>query len=263
MSNSKMFSEFLVEQNLVSADDLVSILINQTKAMPTLAEIARDQTLLTAEQILSVFTRQMQSGGDFSKACQDLNLWSPEMAKAFSAENDRLRIPVVQILQSTGKVSTEKLVLALDTYLSESARPSVVAASPTPSVTPISASLSPPAVESNESMDHFREFYTQDIQAKMITLARGWDQSELDITNALIDRVHGIVGAARFAKLGEIEELFKNTESNIRALADCATPLPMQSIEAFRVELCQAFEKGWELRGADPAGSFEQSEVAV
>ena len=280
MSSTKTFSEFLVEQNLVSAEDLVALLIEQAKTLPLPAEVAREQKLLSAAQILSVFTQQMKTGSDFAKACQDLKLWTPALAAALSAENDRLRIPVVQLLQTTGKVTTEKLVLALDTYLSETARPSVsisavasvdtiiAAAMPTVEEAPVAvvaeAAASAHAESSGDSpMDHFREFYTEAMQAKMISLAKEWDQSELDITTALIDRVHGIVGAARFAKLANIEDMFRNAESNIRALADCATPLPFPAIEAFRLELCQAFEQGWALRNSPAPESVEHSEAAV
>lgn len=271
MSQSKTFSEFLVEQGLITADDLVSILIDQAKQLPTPAELAREHKLLDAKQMLSVFAYQMQTSVEFVKACRDLGLWNENFAHVFSAENSRLRVPVVQLLQKSGKLQTEALVSALDSYLSENSRPNESHREPPRAAAAVESLKQVPAFEdstmnseiyADSALGHFREYYTQTIQEKMVSLAKEWDQSNSVATDALLDRVHGIVGAARFAKLSEIEDLFKNAESNVRALADCATPLPQAAIDAFRMELVVAFEKGWSLRESAQEPS-ESIEVAV
>ncbi len=252
MNQSKPFSEYLVEQGLVTADDLVEILISQTRQLPTPAELVRQHKLLSAKQLLAVFSHQMKTSVDFSTACRELGLWTPEFQKLLQSENERLRIPIVQILQSSGKVSTEDLVSALDSFLSEAAtKPNFDA--------PQASADAPLESDGDSSNDHFKEYYSDTLQARMIALANEWDQSNSQATDVLVDGLHGLVGAARFSKLSEIEDLFKTAETNIRALADCATPLPQVAIETFRKELVQSLEKAWSLRD----GSVSEIEVAV
>lgn len=260
MNQSKTFSEFLTEQNLVSPEDLVSLLIAQSKAMPTAAEIMHSKKLLSPAQLLTIFALQTKTGQDFVSTCKSSGFWSAEVAAEFASEMNSARVPIVQLLQSSGKVTTEKLVLALDSYLSQNAKYEAA-----PEVPNVASPVKPlaEAREENSHVDHLHEFYTAALQEKIIALAKTWDQSEFEVTTALLTHVHGLVGAARFAKQPALEEIFANAESNIRALSDCATALPSASIQSFRAELVQAFENAWTMRDQSSNTQAGPTEAAV
>jgi hypothetical protein len=231
----KTFTEFLVDQGLLTHEQMVEVLIRQTSEMPTVAEIVRESGLLSAQQIFNVFMHQMKSPAvcDFSSACHELGLWTDEVAKALAEAQARLRLPIIEILVESKIVDKSKIVSLLDHYLSEAT---------TTTTTTTKAPVEPSADVSN-----FHEYYTQEIQTQVLSMAHLWKHDDEAGTAALVDKLHGLVGAARFSKLPEFEHLFKEAESSVRGARDLPA-IGEGLMAALRDDVVFNLEKAWTMR---------------
>lgn len=275
MKTRKTFSEYLVEQGHISADQLAGVLVQQIKSMPTVCEVVYNQKLLSSEQTLQALNHQMKTGCEFIKACEALGFWSQDMASQVAQALSSHRVPVAQLLQKEKLVTLDVLVGALDNYLSENAEaPAIVAIAEKAVVAEAAmveshlevqvASLGEVTDSVGADSNHFFDFYTQSAQSVMVTLTRDWNQSDMDVTSALIDRVHGLAGAARFAKLDELEAIFKEAEQLVRGAGDMPPGLGEGLMVALRNDLLALLEKAWRMRVAlHDSGSASSKEVAV
>lgn len=258
-SNSKKtFTEFLVDQAVVSHDQMVEILIRQTGEMPTVAELVRENKLLSAEQIFEVFMHQMKAPGvcDFSSACHELGLWTAEVAKGIAEAQSRLRLPIVEILVESKLVEKPKLVSLLDQYLSENVTsaiqapvPAVVVSQPAPEMIEVEPALS-------SDVSNFHDYYTQELQTQVLSMAHLWKHDDEAGTAALVDRLHGLVSAARFSKLSQFEHLFKEAESSVRGAKDLPA-IGEGLMSALRDDVVFNLEKAWAMRASLSSSQIE------
>lgn len=240
-SKSKSFSEFLVEQGAITAEQLVDLLINQAQNQPTTLELVRKRGLLSPSQILWAIAHQMKSPEpcDFTTACRQLGYWTSEMTEALSSEQARVRVPLADLLLKSESITNDKLVHFLDLYLSDVQAP--VAVSPAVAPTPVTAPR-----ESGDD-NHFHELYSPSTQSELISCANSWkgdDQS----SKVLLERIHSLVGAARFSKLGDLESIFKEAEASVKGAADLPQPITDGLLQALRDDLLQLIDRAWSAR---------------
>ena len=250
MTAAKSFSEYLVDQGAITADQLIDTLIGQANTQPTTLELVKKNGLLNSAQILRTIAHQMKSVDpiDFSTACRQLGYWSPSLSDALGSQESRLRAPIADLLLKSGFISNEKLVHFLDMYLSDFAE------SPTAvSVAPVSREPEPDPTaadsgSSSSSLEHFRDYFSPNAHATLAHLASLWNQNDPSSVTVLIDQLHGLVGAARFAKLTALEDLFKEAESSVRGASDLPSPISDGLMNALREDLCSIVERAWTLK---------------
>lgn len=119
----KYFGEFLVKKGIIDELTLVKALLEQMRAMPSIAEIAFEAKLLDANVLLSVFKLQSEQGLDFKQACMQLSLWKESFQSPIKEAMTLKRIPLGQILIREGYTDLEEMTKALDEFLSEIDKP--------------------------------------------------------------------------------------------------------------------------------------------
>ncbi|MCB0422495.1 MAG: hypothetical protein KDD61_15955 [Bdellovibrionales bacterium] len=116
---AQFFGEYLVEKQLISEEDLLAALVEQSQSIPTYLEAAFKNKLLPAEKILSVLKVQVTEGLEFKSSCRHLNLWSPELEQQLDSVISKERIPLGKILLSQNKLEVKQLIAALDDFLAD------------------------------------------------------------------------------------------------------------------------------------------------
>jgi hypothetical protein len=185
----KTFSEYLIEQGAVSAEDLLEVVLSQLKALPSICEIVAEKKLLPAGDIVAILAVQSRDRSDFVSACKAAGRWSDQIANQVWSELDNKRVPLVELLTREKRIDPDKLNRLLDSYFGEAvARPP--AAKPAP-------------IAVQEFADQFNE-------AAKRTLSEGLARPEGDPEReSAKETLHRLAGAARFAKLGELEREFE------------------------------------------------------
>lgn len=116
---AKSFGDYLVEQKLVSPEQMVVALIEQHRQIPFIPQLAFEKKIFTANELLQIFNVQQNNQVDFFSAGNITGLMTPEKRKAIEVEISQYNKPLVNILIRNGFAKIDELVMALDDYLSK------------------------------------------------------------------------------------------------------------------------------------------------
>lgn len=119
----KYFGEYLVEKKIVSADNLVQAVLQQTQSQPLTAQIAFEKKVFSADEMIKIFSFQQEHQLDFFAAGHATGLLTDEKKKLIENEQQQQHIPLARILLKNGYVGTKELVHALDEFLSTAKSP--------------------------------------------------------------------------------------------------------------------------------------------
>ena len=133
-----LFGDFLIQNNLVQADDILVSLIDQLRSVPSTAEVLYDYAIIPAADLLKILAYQQNHGLDFRASAVALGLWSTEVAQQVNDELHKLRRPLGEILVEKGYLDLQQLTKALDAYV-EAAYRDVPAAVLAPVADPVAA----------------------------------------------------------------------------------------------------------------------------
>ncbi|MFM8315657.1 MAG: hypothetical protein ACKOA8_15355 [Deltaproteobacteria bacterium] len=235
----KLFGQYLVEKGIVDESELVSALIQQIRQIPTVAEIVHEERLLTPSQILSVLAMQTRLEIDFVKACQNLGLWTPALEKKIADVSAEKRIPLGQILVTSGKVSFQKIVNALDEYLAlvrESEK------NPSQDEAPVQ-SQSPGKTIPEDLLKNFDELLSAErihaidglFSLCLEVVSKPDSGAEcLEVVRQIHRGIHEIRSIARFVKAEKTEILTEKLESSLAELLSVdPSALQQPAIELF------------------------------
>lgn len=135
----KLFGQYLIEKGIISEDDLLSALIEQIRALPSVVEIVYHSQLLSPKQMLSALELQTRENIDFLQSCRKMGVLNSQIEDKIASEVAKRKIPLGEILIKTEKVSFQKIVNALDDYLAQvneqTEKPKPVTQSPEPTST--------------------------------------------------------------------------------------------------------------------------------
>jgi len=137
-----LFGDFLIQNNLVAAEDILVALIDQLRAVPSTAEVLYDYAIIPAAELLKILAYQQTHSLDFRASAIALGIWSPEIAQQVNDELHKLRRPLGEILVDRGLLDLPQLTKALDAYV-EAAYRDV----PAPVMPPVVAPAAPSKVD--------------------------------------------------------------------------------------------------------------------
>ena len=113
----KYFGEYLISKGLINEEQLVSCLIEQSKALPSMAEVVFKKKLLYSNQLLDILKFQYENKIDFRAACIALAFWSNELEAAIESELRQIRTPLGKLLIDSGLIEMSAVTKALDEFL--------------------------------------------------------------------------------------------------------------------------------------------------
>lgn len=112
-----LLMQYLMEQKLVKAEQIVEALVEQVRSLPSSVEVVFELKLLTHEALFNILAEQQISGTDFQKSANKLGFWSDELRDRIHLELSNRRRPLVQILVQLGYLSLQNLPPVLNGYV--------------------------------------------------------------------------------------------------------------------------------------------------
>ena len=216
----QLFGEYLVKKELITQDQLLDALVEQTSSTPSLLEVCYKQNLFDASQILSILQCQSEFNLEFSLAGKKLNLWNEEKSDAANKYISSQRTPLGEILVSKGHLNNEQLLDTLDDYLHDSDADSTQP-DPTPQKPPAETPPdnlekgTPEPLETSE--DHtpdptpYCTYFHQDL---FIQLTQQITETPSSIDDVLL-QIHALRGLSQFVKLTLTQNLLKKLEDQV------------------------------------------------
>ncbi len=114
----KLFGEYLIEQKLITEDQLAATLIEQMRSLPTLAEVIFDSKLMNTSEIVRVLAFQAKRQLDFKAAAVKLNLWNQDLELKTQKIISEKRVPLGQLLYANKMLTIQDLTKAFDEFIS-------------------------------------------------------------------------------------------------------------------------------------------------
>lgn len=117
-----IFSEYLLDKNLVTADQILVALMEQLRSIPSTPELIYDKNIIPRSSLLKILVHQQNSNLDFVGSAKVLGFWDENIAGQVKTELQKLRRPLSEILVQSGAMSLQSLASALDDYVDLSNR---------------------------------------------------------------------------------------------------------------------------------------------
>jgi len=113
----KLFGTFLLEQRLITEDQLLAALVAQVEAVPSVAKIVFDRGLLSKSDQLKVMSHQALNRCEFVAACRALGMWGESLEAAIIEAVARSREPIGATLVRNQVISQQQLDDQLSAFL--------------------------------------------------------------------------------------------------------------------------------------------------
>lgn len=113
----KLFGEFLVDQQVISEEQLAIALVNQVKLMPATVEVIFQRKLLPNHKIIEILKCQQTTGRDFRSAAKFLGIWTKDLEISVTTLLEQARTPLGEVLVQLGFVTPMILTQSLDRYI--------------------------------------------------------------------------------------------------------------------------------------------------
>jgi len=115
------FGVFLVEQDIISAEQFFEAALRQTKDQVPLGRLAIDSEKLSKIHVLHILSLQKKQRARFGQIALDLGYLSKQdLADLFLEQDQRLR-PIGEILVETGAITRDRMESALKDYRRQTA----------------------------------------------------------------------------------------------------------------------------------------------
>lgn len=219
------FGEYLIQKSVVSEADLSEAWLEQLRSTPTIAEIVLSRKLLPVAQWLQVVAFQTTSHIEFASACKQVGLWTPEIEKVVFEEIRRARKSYLSSLLGRGTLKSETVNQYFDSYLLESATADQ----------PEKTSQQQPS----EAVLVFIEQFNEVARDLLLSCVEDSGADPL-FKKAAVETAHRLYGAAQFANLARMKELFRILENK---LGGSTTPDAVEKKVLF-----DGVQAGWLLR---------------
>lgn len=115
----KLFGEFLLEQKLVTVDDLMAAMMKQFKETLSVLEVVYQDNLLPKETIFDCLKIQVSTGCNFKSAMMKSGHYTKELDQKISNKISGSRKPLGEILVENGSLDYKVLGENLDSFLAE------------------------------------------------------------------------------------------------------------------------------------------------
>lgn len=212
----KLFGEFLVEKNILSEEQLLELLMQQLRDLPTVGEVVFREKLLSTRDILRTMAHQTRQGIEFRTAARELGLWNDSIEKQVAEFSARKRMYLGQLVVNCGRATLPQMEALLDEYLvsvqqerkAQEAPPNPAKAKPVEVSPPTATS----AVSDQGEPTFFGSFVDagklKEVEAAVSALRSEQDpKRRIELLDTLSHLFIEFRGAARFAELVDIEKL--------------------------------------------------------
>lgn len=244
----KLFGEFLVDQGLVSEEDVVGALMEQISSVPCIAELTFSLKLIAPKDIFKILKYQVEHQAEFRQACIEMKLWNDNIQSQIDEKLKQVRMPIGQVLLKQGKVDISALTKALDSYIMEvgndveadkQSKEPVKVVAPAVEQAPQSAaaddtSQEAPKSEGGGNLDLVGELFNHgkiDILNGLLNVLPEAQQQDpsgakaREIFRKTAEGVHELVGSARYVGSKTLENLSVSLEKLLDTTARVTTPL--------------------------------------
>ncbi|MCE5270524.1 hypothetical protein LLH00_04500 [bacterium] len=113
---STLFGQFLLERNIIDADQLKEALEYQVRNNRLLGKLALDKGFLSEADVRRVIERQWTEDKEFGTLSVELGILTPEQRDELLREQKSHHIPLGEALIALGTLSRETLLQSLDEY---------------------------------------------------------------------------------------------------------------------------------------------------
>lgn len=113
------FVEYLVEQKIVSPENMMNSIIEQHKLIPYLPQIIFENKILSANEILKIINLQKIHRIDFISAANLSGFMNQDKRNLIEGELAKYHTPIVNIILKNNFAKVDQIVKALDDYLSK------------------------------------------------------------------------------------------------------------------------------------------------
>ncbi|APJ03134.1 hypothetical protein [Silvanigrella aquatica] len=114
-----LFSEYLIEQNIINQDQLLEAFIAQLNSIPSLPELLYDLNLISKKDLLRILLHQMYEKQDFQSSAIKLGLWSADISDEIQNKIQNMVKPLGEILIQKGFVNAAVLTSTFATYVEQ------------------------------------------------------------------------------------------------------------------------------------------------
>lgn len=116
---SKLFGEYLIEKKIISEENLVQLIVQQSKSIPSLIQLVHKSSLINPKDMLAILRYQTQKNISFEMACKNLNFWNEKLESTLNQEYEKYKIPIVQLIIENELADTDQVMIALEEYLNQ------------------------------------------------------------------------------------------------------------------------------------------------
>jgi len=110
---SVLFSEYLIEKNILNSNQVLEILIEQLQKIPSTAELVYECNLLPKNDLLKILMHQQNAGSDFQTSANALGLWNSDLANNILEILKSRNNPISELIVNKGYLSTDALSNAI------------------------------------------------------------------------------------------------------------------------------------------------------
>jgi hypothetical protein len=241
----KFFGEYLVDKGIISDDQLVQTLIEQSKVTPLAIEIAYQKKIFSPAVLLTITKTQMEKRIDFKTACKEMKLWTSQIETDIESAIHSSRTPIGHLLVKKGLTDLVAITKAMDDFLSRATAPvsqetaPAPASAAAPAATTATATKAVPAF-SNIFLDELLHFFSE-TKANTLTeyfknVSQTAQTSEFYLGNIkpVLTEVHMLRGLMKTLKFEQVDQMAQMYEMyTIRLLDTKLTPDYLQFLPAY------------------------------
>jgi hypothetical protein len=252
----KYFGAYLIEKGLISESELVGVLIQQLKTIPSACEVVHKNNLLSASEIYKIFNCQSSTGQDFISAASSLSLWTTDLEKRVQEMMNSQKALLGELLISKGLIRTEVLVDALDEYINEPAAeevqlPKVKVAEEKVSEEKVAAVVFQKQPDTADTVKvEIVEYFSPDYYKKIMS-----DAQTLELEK-LVGLVREVRGRVYLAELRRLNSILGGLEGLLRINM---TSKKVPEVQEYRSLVQDSFSLSWDIVKAWQNGISEEA----
>ncbi len=112
-----LFSEYLISEKLLNHEQLLEAIIEQLQSIPSIPEILYENNLLSKDNLLKILLHQKYEGTEFLISAKALGFWSPSISQQVTKKLKNIHKPLGEVLIQKGFLNLESLTSAFTKYV--------------------------------------------------------------------------------------------------------------------------------------------------
>ena len=112
-----LFIEYLIEEKLLSQEQLLEAIIEQLQSIPSVPELLFELNILSKADLLRILIHQKYESTEFLTSAKTLGLWSPQISQQVSKKLNSIHKPISEVLIQKGFLDLESITAAFVKYV--------------------------------------------------------------------------------------------------------------------------------------------------